>query len=649
MSNIRPSNLPIEETDLIGFVHTDRGVAGSAKFDLANVSSALNLDGMATQAPSAVAITGGTINGTSIGATTPTTGVFSALTVNDNTTLGSSNSDTVNFNARVASDINPATDNTYDLGVTGHEWRNLNIDGTANIDSLVADTADINGGTIDGTVIGGSTAAAGAFTTLTTSGTIVNSQGNFDALTFTGSNSNAVGFRIQNAFTGANNWNVFVSGGAPAAVGSFGVYDDTGAVTRMTIAKTSGSTVFSGGINSTAIGATTPSTGAFTTLNVLNASATGVFGSLTGLGGGSFPTLTSGIGTAYGNATLGLVLAGNGSSNSTTITTSAGATIAAFNSTGLAVTGALSITQTGGGGTPIAITGATTGATLNSIANSGGTSYWGLESSAGGTFTGTSAYAFILGSGSNNSTQIIANATKVADFSSTGLAVTGALSSTGLFSLTGSSLGQIASFNSTNANGIYQTFNTNGTAIGDIGSGFQTITGSSSDFGITSRGGNLVFGTGSALRATLSSTGLAVTGALSSTGTISSTIASGASANQVITNAGDFISAFVGNSSTQMFSIRNNSATGVYLNTQNSIPLFLGVSTATTAGTTVANVAITSAGNVGIGTASPGSMLDVNGELRIGNTVAAAVAVASTHKVTIVIGGVTYYLLATNV
>jgi hypothetical protein len=93
------------------------------------------------------------------------------LTVNDDTTLGSSNTDTVNFNARVASDINPSTDNTYDLGVTGHEWRNLNIDGTANIDSLVADTADIDGGTIDGTAIGGSTAAAGAFTTLGSSST----------------------------------------------------------------------------------------------------------------------------------------------------------------------------------------------------------------------------------------------------------------------------------------------------------------------------------------------------------------------------------------------------------------------------------------------------------------------------------------------
>jgi hypothetical protein len=123
------------------------------------------------------------INGT-VGATTPTTGVFSALTVNDNSTLGSSNSDTVTFNGRVASDLVPSTDNTYDLGVTGHEWRNLNIDGTANIDSLVADTADINGGTIDATAIGATTPATGAFTTLSASSTLaVTGAGSIQGLT----------------------------------------------------------------------------------------------------------------------------------------------------------------------------------------------------------------------------------------------------------------------------------------------------------------------------------------------------------------------------------------------------------------------------------------------------------------------------------
>ncbi|HSG51257.1 MAG TPA: hypothetical protein VLA40_04040 [Rheinheimera sp.] len=92
-----------------------------------------------------------------------------ALTVNDNTTLGSSNTDTVTFNARSASEFTPATDDTYDLGRVGHEWRDLFINGTANIDSLVADTADVNGGTIDGATIGGATPAAGTFTDLSDS------------------------------------------------------------------------------------------------------------------------------------------------------------------------------------------------------------------------------------------------------------------------------------------------------------------------------------------------------------------------------------------------------------------------------------------------------------------------------------------------
>lgn len=47
----------------------------------------------------------------------------------------------------------PKVDNTLDLGTSSFEFKDLFIDGTANIDSLVADTADINGGTIDGVTI----------------------------------------------------------------------------------------------------------------------------------------------------------------------------------------------------------------------------------------------------------------------------------------------------------------------------------------------------------------------------------------------------------------------------------------------------------------------------------------------------------------
>jgi hypothetical protein len=63
-------------------------------------------------------------------------------------------------------------------------------------------------------------------------------------------------------------------------------------------------------------------------------------------------------------------------------------------------------------------------------------------------------------------------------------------------------------------------------------------------------------------------------------------------------------------------------------------------------------------GNVQIGstTATAGAeklqvtgTASVSGALSIGNTVTSSVATLSTHKVTMVIGGVTYYLLATNV
>lgn len=67
------------------------------------------------------------------------------------------------------SSVSPKTDNTLDLGTASLEFKDLYIDGVANIDSLVADTADINSGTIDGTTIGATTPSTGVFTTLTAS------------------------------------------------------------------------------------------------------------------------------------------------------------------------------------------------------------------------------------------------------------------------------------------------------------------------------------------------------------------------------------------------------------------------------------------------------------------------------------------------
>lgn len=61
----------------------------------------------------------------------------------------------------------PVTDNDVDLGSSTFEFKDLYIDGTANIDSLIADTASILGGTINGAVIGGTTPQAITGTTIT--------------------------------------------------------------------------------------------------------------------------------------------------------------------------------------------------------------------------------------------------------------------------------------------------------------------------------------------------------------------------------------------------------------------------------------------------------------------------------------------------
>ena len=103
---------------------------------------------------------------------------FDALQTTFNATLGHSHNGTLGEGAPIlnlgpvqdvtitASTLQPKTDNTVDLGTTTLEFKDLWIDGVANIDSLVADTVDINAGTIDATVIGGATPAAGTFTSL---------------------------------------------------------------------------------------------------------------------------------------------------------------------------------------------------------------------------------------------------------------------------------------------------------------------------------------------------------------------------------------------------------------------------------------------------------------------------------------------------
>lgn len=85
-------------------------------------------------------------DGTNVGAcvTTIVNGhIAGNLTVDGNTILGNATSDTITANARIASDLNPSADNTYDLGTVGNSWRNLYVDGIATIATLNVTTIDI--------------------------------------------------------------------------------------------------------------------------------------------------------------------------------------------------------------------------------------------------------------------------------------------------------------------------------------------------------------------------------------------------------------------------------------------------------------------------------------------------------------------------
>jgi len=150
------------------------------------------------------------------------------LTVNGNTTLGNAATDTVTLTADVASAITPSADDTHDLGAVGSEWRNLYVDGQALIDDLVADTADINGGTIDGAIIGGNSAAAGTFTDLTASGTTTITTadingGAIDGVTIGANSAGAATFTTVTA-SGA----VVINGGLTMDTNKFTVADTTG-------------------------------------------------------------------------------------------------------------------------------------------------------------------------------------------------------------------------------------------------------------------------------------------------------------------------------------------------------------------------------------------------------------------------------------
>ena len=79
-----------------------------------------------------------------------------AASFRGNVDLGDATGDTITATGRFDSNLVPSTDGARDLGASGLEWKDLFIDGTANIDALVADTAIVSDLTDNRVVIAGS-------------------------------------------------------------------------------------------------------------------------------------------------------------------------------------------------------------------------------------------------------------------------------------------------------------------------------------------------------------------------------------------------------------------------------------------------------------------------------------------------------------
>jgi len=243
----------------------------------------LHLQGTATIAT--VDINAGNIDGTIIGASTPTTATFTSATLNNNLSV-TGTSTLVGTTTITSVDLNSGA---IDNAVIGNATPAAGTFTTLNANtSLVAATADINGGTIDGATVGANSHSTGKFTTLQSTGLATLNSVNID------------GGNIDGTIIGAST----------AATGSFTTLSTSGQATLAT------ADINGGSIDGATVGASSASTGAFTTLS----SSGGITGNLTGNVTGNTAGVHTGAvtGNVTGNLT-GNVTASSGTSTFTNL------------------------------------------------------------------------------------------------------------------------------------------------------------------------------------------------------------------------------------------------------------------------------------------------------------------------------------------
>ena len=261
------------------------------------------------------------LTNTAIGASSPSTGAFT--TVSATTPIAVASGGTGVSTSTGTTNVvlsNSPTLVTPDLGTP-----------SAVVLTNASGTASIN---INGTV-GGTTPAAGSFTTLSATGNITRSGSNPFLILDRATTGDYSGIQLLTAGASTGGWEIY---GSNAASQNLNIYSYAAASSIATFTST--------GLNSTAIGASTASTGAFTTLSATDdATITTSSASIKG-----FYTNNATHSAVLGVNNAGLIRVGSTTNTNVSLVHN-GNVIGLVSSTGLAVTGALSATGTLSGGT----------------------------------------------------------------------------------------------------------------------------------------------------------------------------------------------------------------------------------------------------------------------------------------------------------
>ena len=228
--------------------------------------------------------------------------------------------------------IVPVTDDDIDLGATGAEFKDLYVDGIGYIDSVV-----ITGGTIDATIIGGTTAAAGNFTNVGLTGN----------LSVTGTSALVGTTTITSVDINSGAVDNTVIGNTTAVAGSFTTLSATGTTTLATV------DINAGNIDGTIIGASTAAaatvtdltatgTSTITTADINGGNIDGTIIGASTAAAGSFTTVST-----TGQATLATVDINGGAIDGTIIGAATTAAISGTTITGSSLVGPLTGNVTG--------------------------------------------------------------------------------------------------------------------------------------------------------------------------------------------------------------------------------------------------------------------------------------------------------------